>query len=426
MDNLDAAITAIDEARKKAAVEAPPEPILLDLDALSDVEPAAVRFIVDRWLPACEAALFAGHGGTAKSWLALILAVCIALGRDFFGYHCERRRVMYYSCEDRLQVLHWRLVRICRNLGVSLADLAGWLYVYDATASDNVMYWGAAESPAERITARYDWLREKAAEHEIEVLFLDAVTDAFDANENVRALVKDFVRACLRLVLPREGAVVLISHVNRPTALSPNTTEGYSGSTHWHNSVRARWYLRLEKRDLDDAESWEEDPCPPEDELPRSLECQKSNYDKKPPTIRLLWDTDQGTFVGDSPSPVDGGLPAEILRNRQRRAILRLLGECETMGRHVPSSPNARINAATILGERKDYPRELRSKNGKKTLFRMLREIQEDKLISEVTEKNASRHAIGVWRLTDAGRVDAGLPPLPDLVAQGGTEALRP
>ena len=177
VDNLDAAITAIDEARKKAAAEPPPEPILLDLDALSDVEPAAVRFIVDRWLPACEAALFAGHGGTAKSWIALILAVCIALGRDFFGYHCERRRVMYYSCEDRLQVLHWRLARICRHLGVNLADLAGWLYVYDATASDNVLYWGAAESPAERITARYDWLREKAAEHEVEVLFLDAVTD---------------------------------------------------------------------------------------------------------------------------------------------------------------------------------------------------------------------------------------------------------
>ena len=382
----------------EAAPRPPPDPELLDLDELSDREPPEPESIVERWLAALVVALLSGHGGSAKSWLALFLAVRIALGQPFFGYQCSRRRVLFYAAEDRKAILHLRLHRICRHLGVRLADLAGWLYLYDATTSDNVVYWGGAESPAERLTARYDWLKHKVTEHEAGVLILDAVADLYDANENDRAKVKDFVRACLGLVAPLQGSVLLVAHVNRPTALSPTTTEGYSGSTAWHNAARARWYLRVDRQD-------EEAEGSPDDNLPRILELQKSNYGPAGATIRLLWDPEALVFRSDELS-ADGGIVASIRGANQRKAVLRLLAECEAIGRLVPSSPCARVNAATILGERDGYPSEFRGTRGRPRLYRLLRELQEAGLIAEAEAKNASRHTIGVWTITDAGRAE--------------------
>jgi RecA-family ATPase len=381
--------------------EPPPDPELLDLDALSDVEPAPPSFVVEGWMPAFAATLLAGHGESAKSWIALHLAVCMALGIPFFGYRCERLRVLFYAAEDRKDVLHWRLARICASLGVRLADLAGWLYLYDATESDNVLYWGNAPTPAERITARYDWLRAKVAEHGIEALMLDAVTDAFDANENIRALVKDFVRACLRLGPLR--ALLLISHVNRATALAPKTTEGYSGSTHWHNACRARWYLRVERDDNDEDG---EDQADAEEDAPRVLEAQKSNYGRKPPSIRLLWDAEARTFRAETLAAERGGIVDSIRDRNNRKAILGLLAECEAIGRRVASSQTANNNAGVILAERKGFPREFRRKDRRPGLFKLLRELQEAGLIAEATVKSASRHPVGVWQLTDAGRAE--------------------
>ncbi len=64
--------------------------------------------IIPDWLP-CGYATLAGHGGAGKSYIALYLAFCMAAGRDFFGVELDQRRVLYLSCEDRSDVLHWRL-----------------------------------------------------------------------------------------------------------------------------------------------------------------------------------------------------------------------------------------------------------------------------------------------------------------------------
>ena len=81
-------------------------------------------------LPIGYLSLLAGHGGVGKTSIAKYLAACIGAGRPFFGLPVERRRVLYLSCEDRADVLHWRLARICaqafredhRGVGLVIAE----------------------------------------------------------------------------------------------------------------------------------------------------------------------------------------------------------------------------------------------------------------------------------------------------------------
>jgi hypothetical protein len=93
------------------------------LEALAEHEPQPPQFIIPDWLPCGYATLLAGHGGVGKSMIALYVAVCIAAGAPFFGLEVQRRRVLFISCEDRTDVLHWRLKRICVHLGIEMASV---------------------------------------------------------------------------------------------------------------------------------------------------------------------------------------------------------------------------------------------------------------------------------------------------------------
>lgn len=217
-----------------------PDP--LDLEALAEREPEAPKFVLRDWLPCGYATLLAGHGGVGKSGIALYIAICISAGLPFFGIPVERRRVLYLSCEDRKGVLHWRLTRICAHLSIDLASLRGWLEVIDLVGKDTVL---CERDPrtGSTVTPAFGELERRMREHETQVLVIDGTSDTFGGNENSRSEVKRYVSALIGLVSAKDGAVLLVGHVNRQTASAGQTSEGYSGSTAWHNSVRARWYL---------------------------------------------------------------------------------------------------------------------------------------------------------------------------------------
>ncbi len=219
-----------------------PEPI--DLLILDQMESTPPRFIMEPWLPCGYATLFAGHGGVGKSGIALVLAVCIGLGIPFFGMPVERRRVLYLSCEDRTEILHWRLSRICAYLGIKIADLSGWLDLIDLVGQDTILY----RSGRERSSLHgFSNLSQRIHSSRSQVLFVDGISDTFSGNENDRAEVKGYVNNLLALISPDDGAVIMVGHVAKLTA-NNMSREGYSGSTGWHNAVRARWYLYPESK----------------------------------------------------------------------------------------------------------------------------------------------------------------------------------
>src|SRR5690606_24007865 len=170
-----------------------PRPI--NLAALLAGTPTPPRMIIDDWLPCGYATLLAGHGGAGKSSIALHLATCIATGRPWWGMHVTSRRVLYLSCEDRADVLHWRLSRICALEGIDAAALDGQLFLEDLVGHDAILFRRDYQA-GPHVTAAYDELAALMQSTGAEVLFVDGVSDTYGGNENDRAEVKGYVN-CL-------------------------------------------------------------------------------------------------------------------------------------------------------------------------------------------------------------------------------------
>lgn len=352
-----------------------PEP--LDLAALSKHAPEQPRFIMDDWLPCGYATLFAGHGGVGKSGIALHLAVCIAAGVPFFGVPVARRRVLYMSCEDRENVLHWRLSRICAFLGIDLAKLAGWLGLLDLVGKPTIL-WDKDPRTGDSYTAAYSNLENLIQANKAQVLFVDGVADAFGGNENSRTEVKAFVNSLLALVPPDDGAVLLVGHISKLTASNATTSEGYSGSTGWHNSVRARWYLRSDANN----------------EL--TLELQKSNLGPTDHAMNFRWDTERHLLVGKAATQLD-----TALRDREEQeGILAAMRACRTP---VPAASTGKGTTFNTLVAVPEFPRTLDNAGGRKRFWKHIAALLQMGAIAEGTTKTPSRHTKAVYVVTGEG-----------------------
>ena len=314
-----------------------PEP--LDLAALAAQVPPAPAFVIPDWLPCGYATMISGHGGAGKSYIALALAVHIATGKPWCGFNIRRSPVMYLSCEDRLSVLHWRLQHICDHLEIDMTELVGWLDVRDLVGHDAILWQPDA---LERVTPIYGELAQQFRKSGARILVIDGVTDAFGGDENSRWQVKAFVNAMLALIDPDDGALLLQAHVNKLSAASNGTSEGYSGSTAWHNAVRARWYLRPETDQDEDGRTQRTGAL--------KLELQKSNLGRSDQTITFRWNERDRLFVGDVP---DGGaLNASLAASRdreERESILAAIGAVIEAGDYVPAATTGNRTAYHVL-----------------------------------------------------------------------------
>jgi len=367
----------------------------LDLDELAGRDPQPPQFISPDWLPIGYATLLAGHGGIGKSGIALYLAVCMAAGLPFFGLDVERRRVMYLSCEDRENILHWRLSRICVHLGVDLASLRGWLVVADLVGHDAVL-WERDPKTGHTFTPAYGALQAAMLEHETEVLFVDGIADTFAGNENARADVKRYVNALVALIPPAEGAVVLIGHLAKPAAVNGQTSEGYSGSTAWHNSVRARWYLFPETEGSDDNGR----PAKTGDLL---LELQKSNLGKTDQSIRFSWDEAAHLFIGRE-TVAESAFDRAHRSRTEQQGILRAMHACVVAGINIPAAMTGPRSAYNVLTQRPEFPHSLRA--GKPGVRRFWSEIEALRQMHEVEEssyRRSNRHLVATLVLTQQG-----------------------
>lgn len=355
-------------------------PVLLDLRELAQREPAPPRFIIEGWLPEGEATLFAGHGGSGKSLIVLTVAVCIAIGRTVYGLHCERRRVLFLSYEDSADVLHWRLARVCAMLGVDLGSLAGWLFVFDGSADGQPLYIETRDGLTP--TAAFNWLRDQVAATRAQVLALDGTSDAFAGNENRRSDVRAFVQS-LRRLMPQDGAVLLLHHVDAATAHSASS-KAYSGSTAWHNSCRARWYLRP---------THEADNADPSRVI---LEVRKSNHGKAGDPLALRFSESAHCFVTDgeiTSSPLDRGLREAD----ERAAVLDLIRAADATGDPLPVATRGERTAHTVA-EARGLPDGLRGKRGRPRFYQHIEALRLAGAIREDSILRPNRNYVGVYR----------------------------
>lgn len=355
---------------------------------LAHVQPPAPAYWWDTYLPAGVVTLLGAHGGTGKSTLALMLAVCIALGLPLFGIPTRRGKVAFFSGEDGPELVRYRLRWICEKLGVSVTELQDRLHILDATGGDPALFHEVSAKGSRHglTTPSYAALREYIDTHGIDVLLVDNASDTFDASEIDRARVRGFMRALARIAQARAGAVMLLAHVDKGTSRGDRSgTEGYSGSTAWHNSARSRLYL---SRDRDGA---------------LLLEHQKHNLGKLAEPLRLLWPE------GGIPQidvPVNGFVQVIEDRNHSK-ALLKLIHEFSERGELVSTATTSRTHAGKLLRGEPGFPQRL--KDGE--LFDLLRQADRRGWLSRELFRGANRHEREVWKVTAAGMEAAGIKP---------------
>jgi RecA-family ATPase len=273
-----------------------------------DSEPPPPRlWSVRERVPLRQPTLFSGEGAIGKTLLSLQLLVAHALGRDWIGMLPELGPAIYFGCEDDADEIHRRVADIAAHYRVTFADLiSGGLHLLSFAGKDAIL--GAVNRAGViEPTLLFRRIYKGVSDIQPKCVVIDTSADVFAGNENDRAQVRQFIGLLRRLGIDGNCAVVLCSH---PSLTGINTGSGLSGSTGWHNSVRARMFFKTATTDQG------EEPDP---EL-RELVFMKNNYGPIGARVVLRWKN--GVFV---PEPGQGTIEKAVAERKAEGLFLMLL-----------------------------------------------------------------------------------------------------
>jgi RecA-family ATPase len=322
-----------------AAAETPPPPL-----QFADISQWRVdRGVPERqWgvrnlFPRRNVALLSGEGAAGKSLLALQLGVAHALGRDWIGTLPEQGSFLYLGAEDDVDELHRRLADVLRSYDTDFPAISSNVHLLSLAGEDAVL--GHADAGGLiKPTPLYLRLMQAATEIKPMLIALDTSADVYAGSEIDRTQVRQFIGLLRRLAMTADGYVLMCSH---PSLTGINSGSGLSGSTAWHNSVKARAYLLTPKTE-GDQDPGAESPL-------RELQFRKSNYGPISRSITLRWD--QGVY-----KPVGGaGLLDKLAREQTaEKLFLALLDRFNAQGRHVTQKEAAKNYAPNAFAKEAD------------------------------------------------------------------------
>lgn len=316
--------------------------------------------------------------------LGLQLATSVAAGLEFMGLKTMQVPVTVYSAEDDARILMMRLQRILKHYQISSADIAKQLHLIDATTIDPTLFREAqvkddngSTSRRGLTTAAYTALVDACHSTGSRLLIIDNGSDVFEANENERQRVRQFIRSLANIARAIDGAVLLLTHVDKSTAKAGGSSEGYSGSTAWHNSVRSRLFLSGDGDFL-------------------TLEHQKANHGPKADDIPLSWVN--GLIAHGHVRNLGAEAAQGLLEARQHKDILRLIHEATERGQNISTSTTAG-NAYATLSAMGDFPKGLQ----KKSFWQLVARAEKNGELVREAFKDAARRTKERFRVTESG-----------------------
>lgn len=144
---------------------------------------------------------------------------------------------------------------------------------------------------------------------------------------------RQFVGLLRNLAISANTAVVVCSH---PSLTGINSGTGLSGSTAWHNSVRARAYMHAAITEKGDE---------PDRDL-RVIDWMKSNYGPISETITVRWKN--GVFL---PEASPGSLEAVAHEHKADELFLTLLTRLNARGENISPKRTANMYGPTVLAK---------------------------------------------------------------------------
>ncbi len=153
------------------------------------------------------------------------------------------------------------------------------------------------------------------------------------ADEIQRRQVRAFMRTLGALARSCNCAVALLAHVDKSTSRrTGSASEGYSGSTAWHNSARSRLFMARDDSGL------------------LTIEHQKANLTQRREKITLEWpDGGLPRIASTSPEPTASAGLSLARAADAAIALLRILAEYESRKQFASPKPTARNNVYALL-----------------------------------------------------------------------------
>jgi RecA-family ATPase len=231
-----------------------------------DSEPCPARqWAVKDRIPLRQVTLLSGEGSIGKSIVEMMCAVAHVTAKDWLKSLPEPGGAFYIGCEDDEAELRIRLTAIVRHYGTTFDELRDGGFRFLSLVGEDAILGAPDRNNIIKPTALFNRLYEQAGDLKPKHIGIDTSADVFAGNESDRGQVRQFIGLLRRLAIAADGAVVLLSH---PSLTGISSGTGISGSTAWHNSVRARMYMTAPKLEPGDQ---------PDTNL-RELQFKKSNY----------------------------------------------------------------------------------------------------------------------------------------------------
>jgi RecA-family ATPase len=314
---------AIHEAEDEEQDRAPRELSFIDMSSWDDGPPPERPWGVRDRIPLRQPTLFSGEGAIGKSLVELHLCVAHVLGRDWLGSLPEIGPAIYFGAEDEQDELRRRLTPIADHYHATFAEMiSGGLHLISLAGQDALL--AVPDRHGKMLpTPLFNQLFEQACDIKPVHIGIDTSADVFGGNENDRTQVRQFVGLLRKLTIAANTSLALLAH---PSLTGINTGTGLSGSTGWHNSVRARMYLTSPTT---------EEGEQPDSDL-RELRFKKNNYGPVSDSIVLRYKN--GLFL---PEHSISGLDKLAREAKADEIFLNLLKRLTKEGRNVGDKRNS-------------------------------------------------------------------------------------
>jgi RecA-family ATPase len=263
-------------------------------------------------IPMRNVSMLGGEGSIGKSLLLMQLSGATVLGKDWIGTLPEQGSVLYVSCEEDDEEVRRRMDDVARHLHSTRQEMIETGLRFISLAGKDAVLAQPDRAGIMRPTPLFERIRRDAMEQRPKLIVFDTVADVFAGKENDRSQARQFVTLLRGLAIETESAVVIAAH---PSLTGIATDTGLSGTTGWHNSVRARIYFK---------------PAPGDDPALRVLETRKSNYSAPGESILLRWR--DGVYVVE---PGKGTLERLAIEAEIDQLFLKLLRRFTEQGRNV-------------------------------------------------------------------------------------------
>ncbi len=234
---------AAQTGERKLAAATKREPFAESVSILLGELDEPVVWLVEHLFAACAHGWIGAEPKVGKSWLALWLAICAALGIPFLGYEVPRAvRVLYVQEEDSRRRVRRRLRQLLRG------------HAYDPDAPPPEL--NANLHVAIRKGFKIDhelsraWLAHEMATFKPDIIIVDVFNEVHGAKEKDQDGISPVLRHFTELERKYGGAFIILHHFYKGDARTPRARGGQSlrGSSALHGWAENSLYLFYGKK----------------------------------------------------------------------------------------------------------------------------------------------------------------------------------